>query len=339
MVVPQTMENNAPREAIKETPKAPPARPTQQPVFLKGRLEEVSGNGANLPVGLLLKLKAQTAKADPSLQARPKADPLKGLVASFPVDWQGSWGGSLSVWWTQIDPTFWTWDRENAQVTADVLKRGSSGTTTFNFTQNGSAILVQPARITFPPRVSQDSQQVPANSALTQMFGAAGAQMMQAMNTKIPVVILGDYQGQGIGANMLNLQVVKNDIKQLKPGLLEQDIITREAERKTTGELKNSFSETVIRFTKLNSSQLYVQAASIKYKNDGHFLDKVIFYGTVNRGQTMPDPSQMMGMPGLGSFPGMPTSPGGGNGAPGGLPSGLDGLNDVIRQLQKGLGQ
>lgn len=317
---------------VKPAPVARPTAASQKPIVLKGRLEEVSGNGANLPVGLLLGLKSQKAKLAPV--AQPKADPLKGLVASFPTDWAGQWGGSLSIWWTQIDPSYWQWDPENAKETAEVLKRGASGTTTFNFYQNGNAVLVQPARVTFPPRMDQTTQQLPANNAFSQMFGAAGTQMMQALNTKIPVMILGDYQGQGIGANQLNLRVVKNDIKQLKPGLLEQDIITQETERKASGELKNSYSETVIRFTKQNASQLYVQAASIKYRNDGHFLDKVIFYGTVTRGQVMPDAANpFAGMPGAGSFPGMPTSPSGGAG---GMP-GLDGLNQLIKQMQNGL--
>lgn len=338
-VTPTTTAVGPVTPAVTPVKPAPVARPTaapaasQKPIVLKGRLEEVSGNGANLPVGLLLGLKTQKARMAPV--AQPKADPLKGLVASFPTDWAGQWGGSLSIWWTQIDPSYWQWDAENAKETADVLKRGATGTTTFNFYQNGNAVLVQPARVTFPPRVSQTTEQLPSNNAFSQMFGAAGSQMLQALNTKIPVMILGDYQGQGIGANQLNLRVVKNDIKQLKPGLLEQDIITQETERKASGEVKNSFSETVIRFTKQNANQLYVQAASIKYRNDGHFLDKVIFYGTVTRGQVMPDATNpFAGMPGGGgSFPGMPTSPSGGAG---GMP-GLDGLNQLIKQMQNGL--
>jgi hypothetical protein len=290
---------------------------------------------------VLLGLKAQKGKMDPG-QVKPKVDPMKGLVASFPQDWAGYWGGSLKVWWTQIDPTFWEWDREQASATADVLRKDSSGTTTFTFYQNGANVLVQPARITFPPRTKTTTAQLPANNPFSQMLGPGMAsQMMQALTTTTPVVLLGDYQGVGIAGSTLNNRTVKNDIKQLKPGVLEQNIVTQENERKPGGEIKQSISETVIRFTKLNPTQLYVQAASLKYRNDGHFLDKVIFYGTVNRGVTTPDPTNpMMGMPqvpGMGSFPGMMTSPSGGNGGSG-MP-GLDGLNDLIRQMQQGLGQ
>jgi hypothetical protein len=335
VVVPQSVEDNAARNAIRSAPKpAASAKSGSGTIMLKGRLEEVSGNGANLPVGLLLKLKSQTAKSDPALQPKPKADPLKGLLATYPTDWAGPWGGSLSVWWTQIDPLFWQWDPQNAKATAEILKRGSSGTTTFNFVQNGTAILVQPPKIVFPPRQSQSTENVPSNNPM------ASLQAM-LLNSTIPVVVLGDYSGQGLVGTTLNQRVVKNTIKQLKPGVLEQDVVCQTSERQQDNAIKNSYVETVYRFTKLNSSQLYVQAATVSYRNDGHFLDKVIYYGTLNRGQVMPDPSSnpFAGMPsmppGMGSFPGMPTSPGGGNG----MPSGLDGLNDVIRELQKGLGQ
>jgi hypothetical protein len=318
-------------ELLKEAPKAPPAAAPAKPLVLKGRLEEIQGNGANLPVGVLLGLKAQKAKSDPTAQVKPKADQLKGLVASFPTGWQGNWGGSLSVWWTQIDPSYWQWDRENAEEMAQILKRGASGTTTFTFYQNGQQILVQPPKLTFPPRQTSSAPQ-PVNSD-----NPFAAMLSQAMTTKIPVVILGEYQGQGIGANTLNLRMLKNDIKQLKPGTLEENIIVQNQERKAaTGEIKNSISETVIRFTQINANQLYVQAASIKYRNDGHFLSKEIYYGTVNRGQTTMDPTNPFGggsFPGMGSIPGMPTSPQGGAGGMGGL----DGLNNLIKQLQNGL--
>lgn len=336
VVVPQSVENNAARDAIKSAPSAPPhpVASAQKTIVLKGRLEEVSGNGANLPVGLLLKLKSQTARMDPALQPKPKADPLKGMLASFPTDWAGAWGGSLSVWWTQIDPAYWQWDPANAKVTAEVLKRGAAGTTTFNFTQSGNAIFVQPPKIFFPPRQSQNTQQIDPNNPMASLQ----ALMLSAT---IPAVVLGDYEGQGIPGSQLRQHVVKNTIKQLKPGMLEQDVICQMQERQQDGAIKNGYFETIYRFTKLNQNQLYVQAATVNYRNDGRFMDKTIYYGTLNRGQVMPDPSAnpFAGMPnmpqGMGSFPGMPTSPNGSNG----MPAGLDGLNDVIRQLQKGLGQ
>jgi hypothetical protein len=112
--------------------------------------------------------------------------------------------------------------------------------------------------------------------------------------------------------------VLKNDIRELKPGVLEQNIVVNTQERKAKdGKLVHSVTETVIRFTKLNQSQLYVQAASVQYAKDGQFETKVLMYGTVNRGQASAGP-----LPG--AFPGMPASGGGG----------LGDLNNLLKNLQ-----
>lgn len=328
--VPATIGPTPVKPNVTEAPK-PPASAKPVPM-LKGRLEEIQGNGANLPVGLLLNLKAQKAQLDKSVLV-PHSDPLKGLVSSFPSDWQGNWGGSLSIWWTQMDKAAWDFDADEANQTAQILKRGNQGTTTFSFYQSGKNILVQPARVTFPPRQNSYTQQ-----QLQGQMGSLGGmfannpmaqQMLNSLSMGIPVLVLGDLSGVGVTGNALRSTVVKNDIKQLKPGVLEENLVVNENERNArTGQVRNSFSETILRFTKINPTQLYVQAASIKYRNDGHFLEKVIMYGTVNRGVTTPDPAAnpLGGMPGFGagSIPGLPSSGGGGFGD----------LNQMLKQLQ-----
>lgn len=315
-------------QAIKEAPKSP-AKPAAVPM-LKGRLEEVAGSGASLPVGLLLNLKAQKGKLDASIVVKPQADKLKGLVASFPTDWQGSWGGPLLVWGTQFDPAYAAWDPVEFKEMQKILYKGASGQTTFNFYQSGPTIQLQPAQLVFAARTnSYNAQQLKA-SPLANMLGnnPMAGQILSTMATTVPVMYLGDLSGAtGVSGNQLNSRVVKNSIKQLKPGLIEQNIVTQESERNAqNGQLRYGFSENVLRFTKLNQNQIYVQVAMLKYRNDGHFLSKVIMYGTVNRGQgqSMDMANPFGGMPGMGSFPGMPTSPAGG----------LNDLNNLIKNLQ-----
>lgn len=322
--------------ALNQTPKAQPANAP----MLKGRLEEISGSGASLPVGLLLNLKAQKGKVDPATN-KPQVNKLQGLVASFPTDWAGDWGGQIKIHWTQLDKAFYDFDAAEAKETAQILRPGSTGTTTFTFYRTGKDILLQPARIAFPPRTNQYTanqlQSQMRNSPFGSLMGANNpmmGQMLSTLATGVPVLCLGDITGVGVTGNSLNSRVVKNVIKQLKPGVLEQNIVVQEAERQArTNEVRNSFSESVLRFTKINPNQLYVQAASLKYRKDGHLLEKVLMYGTVNKGQNMGDPSGMGGMMG---FPGMPGMPGagalpGGSSSPG---SGFGALDEMLKQLQ-----
>ncbi len=322
------------RPSVTEAPKAPPSSGSLP--MLKGRLEEVAGTGAKLPVGFILGLKAQKGRVDPTA-VKPHVDRIKGLVASFPADWQGNWGGQLKIHWTQMDKASWDFDAAEAKETQDILRPGTTGTTTFSFYQDSRSILLQPARVTFPPRTnsyaSREMQNQLKNSPFASMLGnnPAASQMFNSMATGIPVMYLGDLTGVGVTGNQLSSRVVKNVIKELKPGVLEQNIVAQEAERqKQTGQVRNSYSETVLRFTKINTSQLYVQAATLKYRSDGQFLQKVIMYGTVNRGQNTENANPFSGLPGMsGSFPGLPSSPSGGMG-------GFGDLNKMLKDLQQG---
>lgn len=316
-VVPRPRTTSAPTQSAA-------AKPTK---MLVGRLEELGGSGAKLPIGVLMKLKIGTAKLDPSAT---KPTVVQGVVSSFPVDFQGQWGGQLKVHWAQFDPASYTFDREETLLTQKIETPGAMAGTTFNFVQQGNVISVEPAQLYFAPR--RDTANAKAMQQqlgpLAGMLGGGNSQMLSMMTESIPVMVLGSATGlRGLTGNALESRVIKNDIRQLKPGVLEQNIVVQESEQhRSTGSVQRSLSETVMRFTKLNAGQLYVQAASIKYRNDGHFLNKVLFYGTVNRGQSGAPPG--MGAGGLPGMPGMSPS-GGGMG-------GLGDIQNMLKQLQGG---
>jgi hypothetical protein len=159
------------------------------------------------------------------------------------------------------------------------------------------------------------------SSGLGKMFGNSGmGSIIASMPTAIPMIVLGDQAtAMGVGGNSISKRLVKNDVRQLKPNVLEQNMVVQETEQvRGTGEVRRSYTESVMRFTRMNSNQLYTQAALVNYAANGHFLSKVLLYGTVNRGQG----SSMPGFPG--AFPGMPASGTGGFGD----------LNNMLKQLQ-----
>jgi hypothetical protein len=292
-------------------------------VLLKGRLEEIGGSGAKLPVGVMLNLKTQTAHMDPGVEKQ-----LAGKVASFPSDWQGSYGGTITIYSAQFDPAAYQFDQEATIEEQKIEAPGTQGSTSFNFFRQNNIIALQPATIMLPPRndspVSRQMQAQLRNSPMGQMLGGNGGAMLSMLTTTQPMMVLGDLSGAtGVTGNALQNVVVKNDIRQLKQGVLEENLIVQESERHhETGQVKRTYSETVLRFTRLNPRQLYVQAASIKYRHDGHFLSKVIMFGTMTRGVSG-GAYPMGGFPG-GAFPGVNPSGAGGFGQ----------LNDMLKQLQ-----
>jgi len=149
-----------------------------------------------------------------------------------------------------------------------------------------------------------------------------------ASSMTVPMTLnLGNFQTsgteQGVSGNQLEERVVRNIIRELAPGVLEQQIITSEAERNAhTGQLRYGYGESVIRLTKQTSDQLYAQVATVTYTQDRQFRRKIILYGALRRGvvmNTSPDPmagfGNMLNMPGGGNgqMPRMPQFPPGQN--------------------------
>src|SRR5690606_2257638 len=79
----------------------------------------------------------------------------------------------------------------------------------------------------------------------------------------------------------------KNVIRDLGPGVLEQQIVTKYTSKTQSGKVNSGYDENVMRFTKLPSGQLYVLCAAVKYSSSGKYLSKLIMYGNVDKGRRM----------------------------------------------------
>lgn len=330
-----------------------PAKPAAKPAAqgpVTGRIEELCNtSGATLPP-----LRALVPKLDNSKPLMLKGEVKEnvagavalqgstgqsqtGVVKSFPVDYSGTWGGTLKVWTSQYGPLSWQFDPDEARQESAILAPGREGTVNFTFAQDSTGgVHVEPTQVVYTVQssmsTSQMSSQLGGNNAqaqaLAQLMGGGSGTIMIP---KMYAMHLGNLpSGIGVTGNYLQSRVEKNEIRQLKPGVLEQTIVTRDADTNSkTGKTRQSYSENVLRFTRLNASQLYVQAATVKYNINGKFENKCVMYGTVNRGQaSMPG---LPGMPGLGGLGGFPGSLGGGQGS-------MGGLDQMFKELNRTLG-
>jgi hypothetical protein len=315
--------------------------------MLFGRIEQLtSGVGAKFPV-----LKAQTAKMDLSGQTTLKAAATDNMfsgqiVRSFPSDFNGTWGGVLQLQQVNFDPLYYQVDPAEAKQTAELMRPGLQGKVNMIIQNTGSGLTLEPAKIYFSAPMTESRM----NSQLSQL-GSGGmtlpgmgnmasnpgmAQMMKSMMMSVPYIwfmSLGATQGTGLSGNAVQTNLVKNDVRQLSPTVIEQQIISQEHDTNPkTGKSRSSFSESVVRFTRYNASQQYVQAVAVDYSADKRFLRKMAFAGYVTKGavQQMPDP--MGGMGGLAGLGGA-----GGAGGAGGLP-GLGGLGDLQKLFGGGGG-
>lgn len=308
-----------------------PKQAPKKPVMLFGRLEEIAGKSTpTFPIVL----KSLTPKMDQSglLKGQATTGTLAGTIEkSYPADFRGTWGGKLTLGQMYIAPLNYQIDPEDAKKTASLIRQGAIGTANFVFNNDRYGnITVEPTQIIF---------MVPANQtnsfqlAMQQAGGAGGmangamSGMMQSMmgNMQVPVAVkFGNFQSTaatpGISGNTFTLGVLSNRLKQLSPGIMEQQVITQENIRTKAGKAYSTYNENVFRFTQRGSSQMYVEVASVSYDMQKRFMRKMVLYGYINKGAVQQDYSnpyaalqQMMGG-GAGGMQ-MPSMPGMGGGS------------------------
>ena len=317
--------------------------------ILYGRIEQIAGNaGAQFPV-----LKAESAKIDtreaPKTTQRGQANTISGstefsgnVVRSFPQGFGGAWGGHLKIWTSQMDSICWQLDPDEANRTRQLMTPGREGSVNFDFAQNNSGkIELEPAQVIFMVPMKETRMQEQLNGVLGN--GAMGgsnsltlpgvdsgqmANMMKQFTSNMTVPIMVSFGNinrsdvEGVSGNSIRATVLSNTIRQLSPGVLEQQIVTQETQRNNkTGKVRQEFSETVVRFTSQSNNALYVQAAAVNYTSNRQFERKLILYGTIRRGQMMQESNNPMG--GLGGM---------NNIVPGnsGLPSGQNPLQGLF---------
>ncbi|MBP7576441.1 MAG: hypothetical protein KA794_07020 [Candidatus Obscuribacter sp.] len=298
---------------------------------LYGRIEQISGNGATFPI-----FKSMTPQLDTSLAAKPalKGQAQSGVLfsgtvaKSFPEDYRGNWGGNLAVWRVEQSPICFQIDPEEAGKVQKIFKSGASGAVNFQFANSTTGgIYLAPAQVLFQV-AGKDVDLGKQMSAMMggQSLAAMGpmGQMFSQMAQNMPVPVLfsfGELQtnslAKGLSGNEFVQRTLKNQVRQLTPQVIEQDIVAEQNEiMKATGQPRKRYEESVLRFTKVNPQQMYVQCAQVVFGPDRKFQQKIIMYGYVTKGQVVnTNPySGMMQMPGM--VPGQSgASPFGGGGA------------------------
>jgi len=277
------------------TSSAPSAVKAKTPMLF-GRIDQIAAE-ANVSMP---PLKMEVAKLDKSAESKPLEAQVSEsrfsghITSSFPMDFSGTWGGSIKVWRFSTSSASMQEDSAETSKLEKILQPGREGTVNFAFNHTGNG------GISLEPTVVK--MMIPASESygMSKMAGQMGltSQMMQMVSsamssTQIPVFLhFGEVSTAGnnevgVSGNQIQQRVVKNEIRQLSPNVMEQQIITRDETVKAGGERREGYTESDIRFTQQSSGAMYVLAASVDYGSRGEFLRKLIMYGNVYRGHVM----------------------------------------------------
>ncbi|MBX9685433.1 MAG: hypothetical protein K2X27_01950 [Candidatus Obscuribacterales bacterium] len=232
--------------------------------LLYGRIEELRDEaGAKIPI----KLQSLTPIRDGSLDTKLEG---KSSLQSYPTDFRGTWTGELTISSCSFDKSFWEFDPAEADEQSELLRAGIRGRCSVTFYKGkGEETELEPCSVIFA-KVSQTAN------------GQPGLPFFYSLH-------LGDLSsGRGVTGNELSCKLMKNNLKQLSKTVLEQEVVTEDFDRNPrSGKVKTGYSENVLRFTRLDRNRLYLQAATVSYRSDGKFQNKVLLYGTLDRSNSL----------------------------------------------------
>lgn len=271
------------------------AAPAKKTPMLYGRIDQIAAQGnVSMPA-----LKMEVPKLDKSqskpLEAQASESRFSGhITSSFPLDFTGTWGGSLKVWRYSTSAASMQEDSAETQKLERILQPGKEGTVNFTFSHDSyGKIDLQPSvvKMMIPASESYGMSKMAGQMGMNPQMMSMVSSMMS--NTQVPVflhfgnVSTAGSSEVGVSGNQIEQTVVKNEIRQLANNVVEQQIITRDASVQASGSRRDGYTESDIRFTQQSTGNLYVLAASVDYGSRGEFLRKLIMYGNVYRGQTM----------------------------------------------------
>lgn len=267
------------------------------PHMLRGRIEEVSGpGGARLP-----ELKTLIPKLDLRQQGQSQPSPnpsgtTSNLSAtqrshgSYPINWQGTWEGQLKIVSAKyVEPVAPVLKHE-----IDIQRRanapGRSGKASFRFAHTPpNQVSLEPVTIEFafpndlplPPAIKITEQN--ASRLLGDRSYAYGDYSLEPTRTYY-MSMNNVAAGITVGGNIVSQKVLRNDVKELAPKVIEQDIITYGTEEiRNSRQHFTSYNEDVLRFTMMSDRTMMVQAVSLSYDARGKCDTSISLVGYVYR--------------------------------------------------------
>lgn len=236
-------------------------------LFLNGRLEQISGRAAQMPIEKTIKgLKIGIAKVDGSVAvAKQQTKPY-----SYPQKFNGNWGGRLAITYANYDA--------DVPVDRHQLSVGDQGLGIFSFVTESGKMLLEPSKLWFKPQVARKIK----NFAVPKNMLSEAKDPEAKVNTAL--LDLGGISSVDANGQQVEYSVLKNTLTNLGKNVLEQNIVLRSNRvNAKTGAVRNDYTETVVRITPVRPDLMYSQIGYVQYGPSGVPLAQFICQGWITR--------------------------------------------------------
>ncbi len=229
---------------------------------LEGRIEAIVKSNTTLPAPVL---KMQVPLLDNGTTIDGSGKVLSTGISNpnYPDYLIGKWGGELKTTWTQTVST---------HHIPDEFILGSRGKVVFEFVKNGLSGVLKPARVYFPSHMISHEEFLLVGVRPEKMAAADLREQNHKTFTKLDLNQSRLFRSDGSTSELV---VALNEMKTLRRGIVEQDMVVREYEdRKFYG-----YRETVMRFTWHRKNLIFAEIGIVKYDKSGKINSRSIMQG------------------------------------------------------------
>ncbi len=216
-------------------------------------------------------------------------------VKSFPLAWEGIWQGVVTVTKREGLELGWLAQPAASYRSSQFFKPGSQLSLICRFNKEGNQLSLSPPVASGRFKHTADLvksivQETGASSTKFSRNPLLGMDPSGIANdgttpiSRIETFSFGKRYGPSMGGNFINSDIQSNQLRELAPGTVEQDIVTSSTSQSMYGapEAVSSFGESVVRLTR-KDDKLIVSLAYVNYQHDGFCVGKCVLEGTLER--------------------------------------------------------
>ncbi len=266
-------------------------------VKLFGRIEQlINEKGAVLP-GKMQKMTPMFDSTPPGSSTSSAEQTFTGQeVKSFPISWDGIWKGTVTVTKRECLELGWLSQPAATYRSSQFFKPGSQLSLICRFNKSGDELSLSPPVAsgkfkhvadlvkTIIVETGASPRSYSRSNPLLGMDLSGMANDGTTPIVRMETFSFGKRYGPSMGGNFIDSDIQSNQLRELAPGTVEQDIVTSSTSQSMYGapDAVSSFGESVVRLTRTNDD-LIISLAYDNYQHDGFCVGKCVLEGTLHR--------------------------------------------------------
>ncbi len=219
------------------------------------------------------------------------------IVKSFPLAWEGTWKGTVVVKKKENIEMSWLGQPASTYRSCQFFKPGSRLSLLLRFNRDGDRLSLSAPVASGTFKHAQDlikailvktgeQASYPGSNPLLRLGVSDELDDSTLPVQRAESFSFGKRYGPSAGGNFVESEILSNELHELAPGVIEQDLVTSSTSQSLYGSgspaPSSSFGESVVRLSR-QDDKLQLTLAYVYYQKDGFCVGKCVLEGILER--------------------------------------------------------